>query len=88
MNNKLYIYNINNDHRTSYFKPPPVNLMDTLGWITIKFDLVNIENKIQFVDFLKNNNIKIIMCFFCDILLVNFICIIFLFDYFIFDIKK
>lgn len=63
MNNKLYIYNFNNDHRTSYFKPPPIEIMKSLGWLCIDFKIEHIKNKILFIDYLKNNNIKIIFCF-------------------------
>lgn len=71
MNKKLYIYSNNNDHRTTYFKIPPINLMESLGWIIVELNKSNIWNKELFIDYLKNNNIKVILCFCCDTYLAS-----------------
>lgn len=62
MTNKLYIYIDINDHRTTYFKTPPIKLMETLGWKIIKFnDIIHTDG--LFINFLEKNNIKVIFCF-------------------------
>lgn len=65
MNTKLYIYSINQDHRTSYFKSPPVKFMESLGWKCISFNDNIIQDITCFIEFIEKNNIKIIMCFCC-----------------------
>lgn len=62
--NKLYIYLKNNDYRTSYFKPPPIEMMINLGWKYIDFEDPTIHSHSLFCDFLEKNKIKVILSFF------------------------
>lgn len=65
MNNKLYIYSINKDHRTTYFKSPPIKFMESLGWMTIDLNDNIVHDTDKFINFISNNNIKVILCFCC-----------------------
>lgn len=49
MNNKLYIFSDNKDHRTSYFKPPPVKTMKEFGWNIIEYDNIILSNDDLFI---------------------------------------
>jgi hypothetical protein len=63
--NKLYIYSINFDHRTSYFKSPPIKFMEMSNWKLLNYNDKIINEHYDFINYLKTNNIKIIMCFCC-----------------------
>lgn len=38
MNQKLYIYSISKDHRTTYFKSSPIKVMVNLNWKIMNVD--------------------------------------------------
>jgi len=44
---KLYIYSINNDYRTSYFKSPPIEFMESLNWLRMDLNTNNILNNYE-----------------------------------------
>lgn len=69
--NKLNIFIDNKDHRTSYFKSPSSNIMEALGWINIDYNDKIIHNSELFFEYLKNNNIKVILCFHCSDYILN-----------------
>lgn len=69
--NKLYIYTISQDHRTSYFKSPPIKFMNSLNWILLELNNEIIHNYENFTNYLTNNNIKVILCFCCSDYLVE-----------------
>lgn len=65
MFNKLYIYNEDNkDHRTSYFKNPPIKVMEELNFniLTSKSDIIQDNSK--FINYIITQNIKLILVFF------------------------
>lgn len=68
MNNKLYIFFDNKDHRTSYFKPPPVKIMKEFEWNILDYNDVILSNYNLFINYLNLNNIKVIMCFYYNLI--------------------
>lgn len=65
MNNKLYIYTNINDLRTTYFKSPPIKIMENYGWKIMCADLYFNMKLEEFTKYLNDEKIKVIMCFNC-----------------------
>lgn len=65
MTSKLYIYSFNNDHKTTYFKNPPQKVMEKLNWKTIDYNIFHNMELDNFIQYLNDEKIKVILCFSC-----------------------